>query len=359
MTRSIGALCIFFLSACRQGRDSSTCAIDVIKKVQLGREIEDGGFAERPAVSPLVGGGSYIVTVPFQSGELAARFDTAGHFLGRIGAEGEGPGEYRLPLNATPYRADSILLFDIGTRRISVLDKDGRFARSIPVSRSVLNILTMSDGSMIVSTTGYTRGMPLARYAATGKLLAEFGFDSPAVKPTPLDRWVGASQGDTVWVASFSVPAYHLERWDANGRKLGELNPVRAWFPPETERRNITPTAPPLPAIQSLWEDDNRRLWVLILVADSQWAQGLGPESPGEGGLKFYPLRDLDQVFDAMIEVLDSKTGEALYSRRFDTPLFHMGPGMGYSIEENSDGWKTATVYDIGLSPACEVPGSH
>lgn len=57
-------------------------------------------------------------------------YDERGNFVRRVGRQGAGPGEMRYMGHAFPYRGDSIAVFDLGMRQISVFDARGRYARS-------------------------------------------------------------------------------------------------------------------------------------------------------------------------------------------------------------------------------------
>lgn len=51
----------------------------------------------------------------------------------RIGREGNGPGEYASPAGLLALRGDSTLIVDPGSMRLTVLDRDGRAAGSLPM----------------------------------------------------------------------------------------------------------------------------------------------------------------------------------------------------------------------------------
>ena len=84
-------------------------------------------------------------------------YDGAGKHLASIGGQGEGPGEFKGMHWAGTGRADSILVWDGLSRRLSVFAPDGRFARSVsPASLKwmlpqVYGVL--GDGS-VVATAG-------------------------------------------------------------------------------------------------------------------------------------------------------------------------------------------------------------
>jgi hypothetical protein len=60
-------------------------------------------------------------------------FDESGGFLRRVGRQGAGPGEMRTMGYAFPYRGDSIAVFDLGMRRMSIVDANGEFTRTLTI----------------------------------------------------------------------------------------------------------------------------------------------------------------------------------------------------------------------------------
>jgi hypothetical protein len=58
-------------------------------------------------------------------------FDKRGEFLHAVGRRGEGPGEYRVISMMRRIHGDSLLIWDFGNRRVTVLAPDGEYARSM------------------------------------------------------------------------------------------------------------------------------------------------------------------------------------------------------------------------------------
>lgn len=71
----------------------------------------------------------------FLDGSQAHFVSATGKLVRTIGRPGDGPAEYRSLGAACDTAADTVLLFDVTLRRISVLDAAGTFVRSIDVSR--------------------------------------------------------------------------------------------------------------------------------------------------------------------------------------------------------------------------------
>jgi hypothetical protein len=159
----------------------------------------------------------------------------------RLGREGQGPGEYRRPLDMWPLRGDSTIVFDAGNRRLLVLDPDGMpvgtrsasFSPSpgvrytlrpravdllgrvyvqpaVPAADSI-PIMRFSPGQDGVDTVGYTREPVMEqstqRSGSTGVRIAA------AVPFSPDDAWHAGPDGS---VAIARASDYRVE-WHVDG----------------------------------------------------------------------------------------------------------------------------------------------
>ena len=118
-------------------------------------------------------------------------FGPTGEFLHRLGRQGAGPGEYQAIQGVHRLRADSLLVYDPSLRRVSILDPDGQFVKSIPLSPpsdtlgSVVAVAPLTDGTFLVGYSEFRTGAPrpeavsftqrLFRYDTNGKLLGSIG----------------------------------------------------------------------------------------------------------------------------------------------------------------------------------------
>lgn len=66
-------------------------------------------------------------------------YDAEGRFRSATGREGDGPGEYRFPYRMYPIPGDSLLIYDPGLRRFTVLGPDLVSSRTFTPSRAMLN----------------------------------------------------------------------------------------------------------------------------------------------------------------------------------------------------------------------------
>src|SRR5687767_6182063 len=116
-----------------------------------------------------------------------------GSFLWASGRRGQGPGDYSTITSLARYRGDSLLVFDFGLRRYSVIDPSGKFARSwtpaLPADFTFSGSLSFAgvwdDGSIAIVAQPVRRGMSppqvtrrstqLFKYSPTGDVLASLG----------------------------------------------------------------------------------------------------------------------------------------------------------------------------------------
>jgi hypothetical protein len=124
-------------------------------------------------------------------------FGRDGALVRVIGREGDGPGEYRNPNLAGRGPGDSLVVYDAGLRRVTVLTPDPGAIRSFDVGEEgggfPMALGTLGDGSIatgggmaFTSEEGLPSGFvrPTSRHvivALDGSVVADFG-DLPAVK---------------------------------------------------------------------------------------------------------------------------------------------------------------------------------
>lgn len=92
-----------------------------------------------------------IIVLNAGSGELRF-FDLQGRHVHSVGRKGDGPGEIRSGYWLGPHRGDSLAVYDIIGRRVSIFDGDGRFGRSYSAAGFGSGIIAgrLDDGSFVV-----------------------------------------------------------------------------------------------------------------------------------------------------------------------------------------------------------------
>lgn len=91
-------------------------------------------------------------------------YDENGQFLGATGREGGGPGEFGGMTQLRTTEGDSLLIYDWRNRRISVIDPEGGFARSVQlqfltdIGGFPVHIEAFSGGSMLLGVQQFFSG---------------------------------------------------------------------------------------------------------------------------------------------------------------------------------------------------------
>jgi hypothetical protein len=84
--------------------------------------------------------------------------------------------------------------------------------------------------------------------------------------------------------------------------------------------------------------DNQARLWVILSVADPNYRAGVGPIERSREGVSAPVIRDLARVYDAIVEVYDTRSQQLIASQRFDNQFFHaLGGNQTVRFYEDDD----------------------
>ena len=278
------------------------CRIELTRVISLSDSLHPGLFA----YSPLVmrdSRGFWYATSNTDGLKQVGVFDQEGRLTKVIGRLGEGPGEFTLINHIVVGSGDSLYVYDHSQMRRSVFDPDHEFVRTDPIHAFMRQLVPLSSGHMIVSSTVMTAdraGWPLHHIGADGSVLQTFAADA-------LLEHSGIAMGGegVLWVAPRN--AYELATYSASGARFEPTNRLYRrqveWFQPWTERSSDGRPRPSMKQI-AFGPEDPTLLWVLIDVADPEWA----------------PLRRRPSFADGL-EVIDVKSGSVLATRRFGPTL--------------------------------------
>lgn len=164
-------------------------------------------------------------------------------------------------------------------------------------------------------------------------------------------QWLrfASGTGNDFWSAPV-VGQLKFQHWSAPGRLVRQIEVTRPWYQPyRVDLQGPTPTLPPKPTLTGFWIDRDGALWVVGMVADPEWAEGLGKPIQ-EGAQTRYPVESGERTFDTVIEQIDPDTGRTLASIRLDRAYGQVvAPWIIASTAQNADGWFTSTVSKVCL----------
>lgn len=235
-------------------------------------------------------------------------FSATGEYIGSSGREGSGPGEYRSIVAMTRTPSDTLLVADLFLRRITVLDADGEFIRSmsLPSSGRITALVAVSDAkALFVSTLSIdARTRPDGMYQDTVPVFLldlatqELRLAGHATQPQYISKKLGEGQSSGR-LAPFASPGYvaagagrfviaasaddDVRIYSPDGTETAKLEQVRpmasvraheirayydAWYPDggaavRLARTGFADVAPPrMPAFDGVAVDPGGNVWI-------------------------------------------------------------------------------------------------
>lgn len=249
-------------------------------------------------------GGDTVVVV--NGGSQEVRFyDADGHFLRSTGRKGKGPGEFQFPSGVWCV-GDSLAVWDIPLRRLTVLGRDGRFVRVATLERKGLNTQMLgvfADGSFVtqdmwLSNVGGAMNPVFLRFAhfdADGRFsdslpqqpngrMGALGKSGLIGGPLFGMRTVATADAHSYWVGTGQLPQVRrfgpdgtlreVVRWPDEDRTVAQADVDRYWAKmlegPGSERRTAQieelehsmPVADSFPVFDFLQSTRNDGLWI-------------------------------------------------------------------------------------------------
>jgi hypothetical protein len=333
-----------------------SCTLELVPSTVIHDTLGVSGLSTYPrSLARTEDGELLVVAMGFEP----LRFDADGEFLGTLGREGEGPGEFSA-VGSVAVRGDTVVTYDFGLGRLSTWAASGEFLGAAPLPGiSSRGPVEFSDGSRVISRA-YRRpgseGLPFHRFDREGRWLASFGPGSEVSGEggTGDLTWVLApGPGDTFWASRLHT--YSLGRFTADGDELVRLEREAPWFlPGSAEPQRVTLENPPPSEVRSLQVGGDGRIWVVSTVADPEWRDGMTPADSPEDRDR---VADFTRVFDSVIEILDPTTGQLVVSQRVDPLLVGFADDrhvVGYDVDE----WRIPIlqVFEVVLHDPGERP---
>ena len=283
-----------------------------------------------------------------------AVFDSTGRHVRTIGRRGGGPGEFQALGRFKITGKDTLRVFDISARRMTVLSSTFALVQTLPVDiMTTGDVEVLADGRIVAAmniSSFRTPSLPLHVIGKDGKMERSFGAENRAYRREDahlLWRWIAPAGNEGVWAVH---PAkYVLELWNFSGQKVGELERSVSWFRPHDGSLD-KPNAPPKPVIMDIRMDSTGKLWVIAHVADQNWTSGLGTVR-GLYNRQVRGVADANKYWDSIIEVIDPVAGTLVASQRFDQILRWIGESAYASAyRQDATGVPFIDVFRVSLT---------
>lgn len=343
----------------------NTCSLDTSAVVELGDREGPGivgppnmpGARHRIALSD---DGDYYVTGYPGEGRLL-RFSPDGVFQGAIGRLGEGPGEYHMPV-LLGGGGDSLTILDVTRPRLTTIRGD-------EVATSTLGFrfddhALLPDGRHVYNAVLHgpdQNGHPLHLYdPASGRITHSIGDEGIRLDPARRGdasyarAWgsmrvrVAAAADGNIWAARAN--RYRIDKWSPNGDRLGRIERDAPWFRPWEVWPGVDFEVRPLPVIVGVQDWGDGLLMVVVRLADENWRPI--PPTLIMQGHEMIPHSQEDELYDTVIEILDTRSGTVLARTRVDANVLGLVEGDGfYSYAEHSElGEPKYVVWSVALS---------
>ncbi|MEP6833838.1 MAG: hypothetical protein ABJB74_10605 [Gemmatimonas sp.] len=357
-------------SGSKASANSLTCADCTHRSVlvtQLGAgDADTPDFSIFTRVSRLRGG--RFVVGPVNGRKDIAVFTADGKFERMLGRTGAGPGEYRSPANCGVFLGDSVWVFDVTLRRLSIFGPDLRFVRSMPFvdHRS----LAFAPSGVIIGRADFPSdkvraGQALHQYDAnTGTHIRSYGGKETIYNLTSDAR-------GTVWAV---VPEpMRVVSFGGDGVRGREVRVHPNWVPfpaikprtqpgkPASDEQPATPPiiVEPFASVNSISIAANGEFWILGGVPNADWRKGINPYLPPPPERKgVVPVNDpsskiraLNGWYDGMVEVVatdQNGTTRAIARAKFNGAVsYFLTDGLFSSMTADSDGVVAINIWKL------------
>ncbi len=337
----------------------ATCSLTVSAVVELGDREGPGIVAQLNAPYALArvvrsDDGDYYVPGYLGDGRLL-RFSGDGVFQEAIGRRGEGPGEYDLPVLVAG-SVDDLTILDVLSSRLTTI-RGGEVATwTVPLRFDGLDVFP--DGRQVynaLSPEPDRIGHVLHVYDPAGRRitssLGDEGVRTARMDPgiTELRRRVAVAADGNIWAARSN--RYRIDKWSPDGDHIARIERDAPWFRPWEEWPGVDYEVRPLPAVAGVRDWGDGLLMVVVRLADADW-RPIGPtRTPVPGHTTIDPTQR-EELYDTVIEVLDTRSGTVLARTRVDERVVCLVGHDGFcTYSEHSDlGEPKYVVWSVALS---------
>ena len=283
-------------------------------------------------------------------------FNPNGTFLGFLGRQGSGPEEFQRPGRVISLGGDTLLILDSGNRRATLARINGEFLGSHPFNTQGLHtIIRMTDTILLMNAIVAEPervGFPLHTVSIHGKLLASFGAESanPRFRAGEISwqRRLARGTGNRFWVADRF--RYMVDRYGVMDRSPDlRIRRTAEWFrEPTLGHQSASATTLGSSFIVGLHQPSDSLLWIVSVVADSNWKRESGLRGSGSP-VGRAESADLRYLHDTIVEAIDLRSWRVLARTRVDQYVADITE-HGYLITyEETDGGVVLDVFTISL----------
>ena len=329
-------------------------AIALVRVLTLGDD-EGPGVLGFPTAVTRDAQGRFLVVTEAETNAILV-FDSAGRFVRSVGSRGDGPGEYRWILALAKGPGDTIHVYDITTRRRTVLSPNLRAIRqhALPGSFFRGGAAVLTDGSVILNGIRRTSdgfGFAFQMLNAEGTYVRSFGAHHGVLTPRTvyqvLNRPFAVDAAGRV-LAGFAG-RYGFEEWDARqGTRVREIPCDAPWFlvRPEGDLGGPSRDHPPYSLVRAIALDESGGVRVATLVQDARWRAQLtetrGPDGP------YLDAKDDTRYLDSRLEIVERASGTVIASTQVDQVFFaFLGPDHLVSVRDAASGVVKLDVWRI------------
>lgn len=310
-------------------------------EVRIGQADGPGIITGIPNAVTRDSAGRYWILDPVGGPQV---FLSNGLFLGTIGREGDGPGEFRNLVDAVALPGDSVLLLDLSLRRATVIGPDLEWARMTSLGPLVprAGVATTWPARLVLHGTAYTprlAGWPLHALDLSGSeavILESYGSNNgemPSPHPAYIARALTAAGHGDHWSAE--QYAYRLTRWTEAGTVVQQLQRNPDWFTGRSMGILGNPETPPSPRIGSIATDERGYLWVYLHVPAGTWKRAW----PQDVGREISVSRiQFEFLYTTVLEVIDPERARVITRASLDGYVVKALPGRRAVFYETSDG---------------------
>lgn len=344
----LGLLCLVGSAAagCRWQEPSETSAsrLEYLLEVELGARPGAGYIEGRPTDVERLRDGSWVL---FSALGLPRRFDSAGAFLGQLGRQGQGPGEFLAATLGARLPGDSLLVFDSRSGRATIFDESLAFARAVRWDGLVTEIMPVAWPDTVFAVL-WPRGLP----GRSQRLLSLAGPNSREYltfgEPWPerdFDRFIRFRRYSTqprdgrVW--SVGAGNYQLREWSITGDSLRVLKPETEI--PWVEESGFGPGAIPPTAVTAVQLLGDDVLAVALAVAREDWRLAWEGVDQSDSETKAPPET---MLYRGVVEMRRRDSGEFVARGAFDGVVVEVMPdGRVVTFAEIGQGTPVVRVF--------------